>query len=117
EGARWSSEARSRLGLYAHVPGVGGFAHHVLAVRLAAGASGGPLGERFKAGGVSLGALGLTFGQALGATRDFPVRGYRAGELLGRRGASVTGEECFRPAPVGCACGCVPFGCYKLWHD
>src|SRR5439155_611582 len=46
EGARWSSEARSRLGLYAHVPGVGGFAHHVLAVRLAAGASGGPLGGR-----------------------------------------------------------------------
>src|SRR3989449_8638718 len=40
-GARWSSEARSRLGLYAHVPGVGGFAHHVLAVRLAAGGPGG----------------------------------------------------------------------------
>src|SRR5439155_1686016 len=69
EGARWSSEARSRLGLYAHVPGVGGFAHHVLAVRLAAGASGGPLGERFKAGGVSSGARGPTFRQAPGAAR------------------------------------------------
>src|SRR5213079_3190832 len=68
-GARWSSEARSQLGLYAHVPGVGGFAHHVLAVRLAAGASGGPLGERFKAGGVSSGALGRPSGRRLGGRR------------------------------------------------
>src|SRR5439155_1318751 len=37
-GTRWSSEARSRVGLYAHIPGLGGFAHHVLAVRLSAGA-------------------------------------------------------------------------------
>ncbi len=115
EGARWSSEARSRLGLYAHVPGVGGFAHHVLAVRLAAGASGGPLGERFKAGGVSSGALGLTFGQALGATRDFPVRGYRAGELLGRRAATATVEYRLPLALVGAPFGHLPFGADKLW--
>src|SRR5207248_11341659 len=41
--------------------------------------------ERFKAGGVSSGALGLTFGQALGATRDFPVRGYRGGDRKSTR--------------------------------
>src|SRR5207302_10486328 len=33
-GTRWSSEARSRVGLYAHIPGLGGFAHHVLPGRL-----------------------------------------------------------------------------------
>src|SRR5207249_2712707 len=96
-------------------PRLGGFAPHVLAVRLAAGASGGPLGERFKAGGVSSGALGLTFGQALGATRDFPVRGYRAGELLGRRAATATVEYRLPLALVGAPFGHLPFGADKLW--
>src|SRR5439155_58560 len=40
---RWSNELRSRLALYAHVPDVGGFAHHVLALRLFAGATNGPV--------------------------------------------------------------------------
>src|SRR2546422_9719108 len=85
-GARWSSEARSRLGLYAHVPGVGGFAHHVLAVRLAAGATGGPPGGLFKAGGVASGALGLTFGPAPGGAGEFSGRGYPRGGRPGRGG-------------------------------
>src|SRR5439155_527038 len=43
-GTRWSSEARSRVGLYAHIPGLGGFAHHVLAVRLSGRSMGGRAG-------------------------------------------------------------------------
>jgi len=114
-GARWSSEARTRLGVYLHVPGIGGFARHVLALRLAAGATGGPLGELFKAGGVSSGSVGLTFGQTLGATRDFPVRGYRGGELLGRRAATATLEYRLPLALVGAPLGHLPFGADKLW--
>jgi len=114
-GARWSSEARTRLGVYLHVPGIGGFARHVLALRLAAGATGGPLGELFKAGGVSSGSVGLTFGQTLGATRDFPVRGYRGGELLGRRVATATLEYRLPLALVGAPLGHLPFGADKLW--
>src|SRR5439155_1400834 len=34
---RWSNELRSRLALYVRVPGLGGFAHHVVALRLLAG--------------------------------------------------------------------------------
>src|SRR2546422_9282277 len=82
-GARWSSEARSRLGLYAHVPGVGGFAHHVLAVRLAAGATGGPLGGLFKAGGGGAGAPGLPVRPAPGAARGFSGGGVCGGRRRG----------------------------------
>jgi len=115
-GTRWSSEARSRVGLYAHIPGLGGFAHHVLAVRLAAGVTGGPLRELLKAGGVSSGSYVLTFGQAaLGGTRDFPVRGYRGGELLGERAATLSVEYRLPLALVGAPFGHLPFGADKLW--
>jgi hypothetical protein len=114
-GAGWASEASSRLALYAHLPGLGGFAHHVLAVRLAAGSSGGPLGERFKVGGASSGGVGLTFGQALGVTRAFPVRGYRGGELVGRRAATASVEYRLPLALVGAPVGHLPFGADKLW--
>src|SRR2546426_9390489 len=46
---------RSQLALYAHVPGLGGFAHHALALRLAAGSFNGALGSFYKGGGVSSG--------------------------------------------------------------
>src|SRR2546421_952041 len=75
-GTRWSSDVRSRVGLYAHLPGLGGFAPPLLAVRLAAGVTGGPLRELLKAGGVSSGSYVLTFGQAaLGGARGLPARG------------------------------------------
>src|SRR5256886_17624419 len=99
---RGASAARTRVGLDAQFPRLGGFAHHVLAVRLAAGVTGGPLRELLKAGGVSSGSYVLTFGQAaLGGARDFPVRGYRGGELLGERAPTPTVE--YRPpsAPRG----------------
>ena len=115
-GTRWSSEVRSRVGLYTHIPGLGGFAHHVLAVRLAAGVTGGPLHELLKAGGVSSGSYTLTFGQAsLGGTRDFPVRGYRSGELLGARAATLSVEYRLPLGLVGAPLGHLPFGADKLW--
>jgi len=115
-GTRWSSEVRSRVGLYTHIPGLGGFAHHVLAVRLAAGVTGGPLHELLKAGGVSSGSYTLTFGQAsLGGTRDFPVRGYRSGELLGERAATLSVEYRLPLGLVGAPLGHLPFGADKLW--
>jgi hypothetical protein len=112
---RFSNEVRSRLGLYARIPGLGGFAHHVLALRLAAGATGGPLGARLKVGGVSSGSVDLAIGQSLGAARAFPVRGYRGGELRGRRAATATIEYRLPLALVGKPLGHLPFGADRLW--
>jgi hemolysin activation/secretion protein len=106
---------RSRLGVYVRLPGLKGFAHHVLALRLAAGATGGPLGERLSVGGVSSGSVDLTFGQSLGGTRAFPVRGYHGGELRGRRAATATVEYRLPLALVGKPLGHLPFGADKLW--
>ncbi len=112
---RFSNEVRSRLGLYARIPGLGGFAHHVLALRLAAGATGGPLGSRLKVGGVSSGSVDLAIGQSLGGARAFPVRGYRGGELRGRRAATATLEYRLPLALVGKPLGHLPFGADRLW--
>src|SRR3989440_4174120 len=69
-GTRWSSEARSRVGLYAHIPGLGGVAHHVLAVPAAPRAAGGAAGAPPEAGGGASGRYVLTFRQAaLGGAR------------------------------------------------
>lgn len=112
--SRWSNEIRSRLGLYARLPALGGFAHHVLAVRLAAGATGGPIGKLLKVGGVSSGTFDLGFGQSFGDTRTFPVRGYAAGELRGRRAATATIEYRLPLALLGRSLGRLPFGADKL---
>ncbi|HEX9283409.1 MAG TPA: LpqB family beta-propeller domain-containing protein [Gemmatimonadales bacterium] len=114
-GPRWSNEVRSRLGLYARLPGFGGFAHHVLALRLAAGATGGPLGGLLNVGGVSSAPLGLTYGQVIGGTRAFPVRGYRSGALSGARVATGSLEYRLPLALVGRSLGHLPFGADKLW--
>jgi hemolysin activation/secretion protein len=87
----------------------------VLAVRLAAGATGGPLGALFKVGGVSSGPLGLAFGQVLGVTGTFPVRGYRYGELLGQRAATATVEYRVPLALLGHSLGHLPVGADKAW--
>jgi WD40-like Beta Propeller Repeat len=112
---RWSNELGGLLDLYAHVPAVGGFAHHVLAVRLAAGGLSGPLGARYQVGGVSSGVLGVAFGQPLGAARSFPVRGYRSDELSGARAASGSVEYRVPLALIGRALGHLPLGADKLW--
>src|SRR2546426_5521041 len=113
--ARWSNELRTRLALYARVPGPGGFAHHVLAARFAAGATGGPLADLLKVGGVSQGVLSLGFTGPLGGSRTFPVRGYRGNALLGRRAATASLEYRVPLAPVGESLGHLPFGADKLW--
>lgn len=113
--SRWSNEFRSRLAFYLRAPGPSAFAHHVLAVRLAAGATGGPIGALFKVGGVSSGPLGLAFGQVLGVTGTFPVRGYRYGELLGQRAASATVEYRVPLALLGHSLGHLPVGADKAW--
>lgn len=113
--ARWSNELRGRLALYAHVPGLGGFAHHVLAMRLAAGGTSGPLGAIYNIGGVSSGTVSVSFGQSLGVSRTFPVRGYPNGTLSGRRAATGSIEYRLPLALIGRALGHLPIGADKLW--
>jgi len=112
---RWSNELRSRLALYAHVPDVGGFAHHVLALRLFAGATNGPLRTLFRVGGVAPQGVNIFFAPSLTATRAFPLRGYADGELAGERAAAGSIEYRFPLALVGRALGHLPVGVDKLW--
>ena len=112
---RWSNEVRSRLALYARVPGLGGFAHHVLALRLLAGATTGPLGTLFRVGGVSPQGVNFFFAPTLNATRAFPIRGYASGELRGQRAVAGSVEYRMPLALVGRAIGHLPLGVDKLW--
>jgi WD40-like Beta Propeller Repeat len=111
---RWSNEWRSQLALYAHLPGLGGFAHHVLAVRLSAGAFTGPLPKLYGVGGVATGPIAVGLGQSLGAGRDFPVRGYPSSTLRGRRAVTTTVEYRLPLALVGETLGHLPVGADKL---
>ena len=113
--ARWSNELRSRLALYARVPGLGGFAHHVLALRLLAGGTNGPLGTLFRVGGVAPQGVNLFFAPTLTATRAFPLRGYVSGELRGQRAAAGSVEYRVPLALVGQALGHLPLGVDRLW--
>jgi len=113
--ARWSNELRSRLALYARVPGLGGFAHHVLALRFLAGGTNGPLGTLFRVGGVAPQGVNLFFAPTLTATRAFPLRGYASGELRGQRAVAGSVEYRVPLALVGQALGHLPLGVDKLW--
>src|SRR3989442_1086157 len=85
------------------------------AARFAAGATGGPLADLLKVGGVSQAVLGLGFTGPLGGSRTFPVRGYRGNALLGRRAATTSVEYRVPLALVGESLGHLPFGADKLW--
>ena len=111
---RWLNEVRARVALYARLGPRVGFAYPVLAVRVAAGAVNGPITDRLSVGGVSSGAIALGFGQTLGSTRSFPVRGYGGGALRGRRAATVTAEYRLPLALVGKSLGHLPLGADKL---
>ncbi len=113
--ARWSNELRSRLALYARVPGPGAFAHHVLALRLLAGATNGPLGTLFRVGGVAPQGVNVFFAPTLSATRAFPLRGYASGELRGPRAAAGSVEYRVPLALVGRALGHLPVGVDRVW--
>jgi outer membrane protein assembly factor BamA len=63
---------------------------------------------------VSSGALDVGLGQAIGATRSFPVRGYRASTLRGRRAATATAEYRLPLLLIGRSLGHLPLGADKL---
>jgi hypothetical protein len=87
-----SDEWRGRLAVYRSIPGVGSFAHPVLAARVSAATSSGDDRETFGVGGAS----GITYqplpGITAGSSRAFPVRGYEAGEIRGGTVAVGTAE-------------------------
>ena len=107
---RWTNELLGRLLWYARAPGVGGFAHSVLALRAAAGGRAGPGAETFGVGGVSSGVFSLGLGPTLGGSRFFPVRGYAGSSVNGRRAATVSLEYRVPLALVGQALGHLPVG-------
>jgi hypothetical protein len=111
---RWLNEVRGRLTLYARAGPRVGFAYPVLGVRLATGAFDGPIVDRLAVGGASSSVTDLGFGQALGTNRTFPVRGYDAGSLRGRRAASATVEYRVPLALIGKSLGHLPLGADKL---
>ncbi|MEJ7809701.1 MAG: hypothetical protein WKG32_04705 [Gemmatimonadaceae bacterium] len=84
-----------------------GFAHHVLAARLAGGYADGPAAGEFGVGGTSGTPLSVVPGLTLGERRTFGVRGFPADARTGRR-ALVTSVEYRAPlARVGRG--------YNLW--
>jgi outer membrane protein assembly factor BamA len=86
----------------------------VLALRAALGAVDGSLPDLLSVGGVSSGAVEVGFGQTLGTFRTFPVRGYPANALHGRRAATLTAEYRVPLALVGESFGHLPFGTDKV---
>ncbi|MEO8295379.1 MAG: hypothetical protein ABI613_07690 [Gemmatimonadota bacterium] len=106
----WSDEWRGRAAGYIALKGVGGYAHPVLAMRLTAATSSGPDRETFGVGGAS----GITYqplpGIVAGSSRQFPVRGYEAGETRGGAAAVATAELRIPVALVARGLGDLPYG-------
>ncbi len=72
---------------------LGGFAHQVLALRVAAGAEDRESPSEFGVGGVSGSAFEIVPGIAIGSSaRTFPVRGFVAGSEAGIYAVSASGE-------------------------
>ena len=109
---RWLNEVRARTNAYLRLGPRVGFGYPVLAVRGAIGSLDGPLPDRFSVGGVSSTLLG--FAQQIGTLRTFPVRGYDAGTLHGRRAATLTAEYRVPLALVGRLLGHLPLGADKF---
>jgi hypothetical protein len=112
--SRWLNELRARGNVYLRLGPRIGYAYPVLALRGAVGAMNGPLPDRLSVGGVSSGAVELGFGQSLGVFRTFPVRGYAAGAVRGRRAATLTAEYRVPLALIGRSLGHLPLGADKL---
>jgi len=112
--SRWLTEARARGNFYLRLGPRIGFAHPVVAARVAIGAMDGPLPDHLSVGGVSSGAAQLAFAQTIGVFRTFPVRGYAPGAAQGRRAATATVEYRVPLALVGRSLGHLPFGADKL---
>lgn len=111
---RWLSEVRARSSAYVRLGPRIGFAYPVLAVRGAVGSLDGPIPDSLSVGGVSSGAIEVGFGQSIGTFRTFPVRGYPAGALRGRRAATFTAEYRMPLALVSRLLGHLPIGADKF---
>ena len=109
---RWLNEVRVRTNSYLRLGPAIGFGYPVLAVRGALGSLDGPIPDRFSVGGISSSVLG--FSQEIGTLRTFPVRGYDAGALHGRRAATVTAEYRVPLTLIGRLLGHLPVGADKL---
>jgi len=110
--SRWLNEVRVRTNSYLRLGPPIGFGYPVLAVRGALGSLDGPIPDRFSVGGISSSVLG--FSQEIGTLRTFPVRGYDAGALHGRRAATVTAEYRVPLTLIGRLLGHLPIGADKL---
>lgn len=110
--ARWLNEVRARTNTYLRLGPAIGFGYPVLALRGAIGSLDGPIPDLFSVGGVSSSLLG--FSQQIGTLRTFPVRGYDAGALHGRRAATLTAEYRMPLVLIGRLLGHLPVGADKL---
>lgn len=87
-------ESRSISGVanaYRSLP-FSGFAHHVLAARIAAAVSGGRNPSLFEVGGTSGSAITLLPGIGFGERRSLGVRGFPPGSLIGTHAVAATIE-------------------------
>ncbi len=112
--SRWLHEVRARGNVYLRMGPRIGYAYPVLAIRAAIGSMNGPITDRLSVGGVSSGAFEIGLGQALGTFRTFPVRGYAAGALRGRRAATLSAEYRVPLALIGRSLGHLPLGADKF---
>ena len=112
--ARFLNEVRARANVYVRLGPRVGFASSVLALRGSIGGLDGPITDRFSVGGASSGGVQFLFGQTVGASRTFPVRGYAAGVRHGRHAATLSAEYRMPLALIGRALGHLPFGADKL---
>jgi hypothetical protein len=91
ESRPWSKEALGALSMYKALD-IGGYAHHVLAARVAAGWSEGIAPEIFSVGGESGSSVEVIPGVRTGTRRTFGVRGWDPDSREGTR-ALVTSAE------------------------
>ena len=88
---------------------VGAYAHHVLAVRVAAATEDATAPSELKAGGTSGGTLSLIPGVTLGeGRRTFAVRGFPDGAQRGNRAVAASAEYRFPLALPGSGVGSTP---------
>ena len=104
----FSSASRSILGVVQGYKSLDlpGFAHHVLAVRIAGAAADRRAISTYSVGGLSGGSLELVSGVSLGSRRTFGVRGFSPSSEQGVRAAAGTVE--YR-APIGAPSRRLPF--------
>jgi hypothetical protein len=94
ESRPWSKEAIGALSMYRALD-VGGYAHHVIAARVAAGWSDGIAPEVFSVGGESGASIEVLPGVRTGTRRTFGVRGWNPASREGTRALATSVEYRF----------------------